>query len=110
MREAIVQTSLDVEIADSPVPIPGEGEVLIKVVCSGVNPKDWKAVIYGNAPHNSGDDLAGVVESVGANVLGFRKGDRVAAMHSMGTRAGSFAEYAIAPASTTFHVPDSVSF
>ena len=39
MLEAIVQPSLEVEIVQSPVPTPGKGEVLIKVICSGVNPK-----------------------------------------------------------------------
>jgi NADPH:quinone reductase-like Zn-dependent oxidoreductase len=39
MLEAIVQPSLEVEIIQSAVPTPGEGEILIKVICSGVNPK-----------------------------------------------------------------------
>jgi len=61
-------------------------------------------------PHNSGDDIAGFVEEVGENVLEFRKGDRVAAFHEMTKPNGSFAEYAIAPAHTTFHLPDTTTF
>ncbi|OQU95120.1 Alcohol dehydrogenase GroES-like domain-containing protein [Cladophialophora immunda] len=110
MLEAIVQPSLEVEIVQSPVPRAGEGELLIKVICTGCNPKDWKSVVYSNKPLNSGDDIAGIVEQVGEKVVGFRKGDRVAAFHQMRTAHGSFAEYAIAPAHTTLHLPDQVSF
>lgn len=59
---------------------------------------------------NSGDDIAGTIEAVGENVVGFHKGDRVAAFHEMMTPHGAFAEYAIAPYYTTFHIPDSTSY
>ena len=63
-----------------------------------------------NLPHNSGDDIAGTVYSVGKDVYEFKPGDRVAALHAFGTENGSFAEYAVAPDWTTFHVPHNVSF
>ncbi|KAJ9611115.1 HIR complex subunit [Cladophialophora chaetospira] len=110
MLEAIVQPSLEVTIVESPIPTPAEGEILIKVVYSGVNPKDWKSVVYSGQSLNSGDDIAGIVEAVGGKVAGFRKGDRVAAFHQMRAPHGSFAEYAIAPTHTTFHLPDHTSF
>lgn len=110
MLEAIVQPSLDVEIIQTPTPTPADGELLIKVVCAGTNPKDFKSVVFSNNASNSGDDVAGVVERVGAKVTGFRQGDRVAAFHRMRTSGGAFAEYAIAPATTTFHLPDQISF
>jgi NADPH2:quinone reductase len=59
---------------------------------------------------NSGDDIAGVVHAVGASVYGFRPGDRVAAFHEMGRPGGSFAEYAVAPQHTTFHLPVGTTF
>ncbi|KAK9324878.1 chaperonin 10-like protein [Lipomyces orientalis] len=111
MKEAIVYGDpLTVEIIDSPISTPGDGEVLIKVEVSGSNPKDWKVPLYSNRPHNSGDDIAGTIVSVGKSVLEFKPGDRVAAFHQMGAPHGSFAEYAIAYAYTTFHIPDSVTF
>lgn len=58
---------------------------------------------------NTGDDVAGLVEAVGPEVAGFSKGDRVAGFHVMMTHHGSFAEYAVLPASTTFHVPSNIS-
>lgn len=60
-------------------------------------------------PHNSGDDLAGIIHSVGKDVYEFQPGDRVAALHMTGEENGSFAEYAVAPDWTTFHVPHHVS-
>jgi NADPH:quinone reductase-like Zn-dependent oxidoreductase len=110
MKEALVSPDLAVQVFDSPIPAPGQGEVLIKVKCAGCNPKDWKYPMHSGVTANSGDDLAGEICSVGDGVFEFRPGDRVAAMHEMRTSGGSFAEYAIAPAVTTFHLPQHVTF
>jgi NADPH:quinone reductase len=59
---------------------------------------------------NQGDDIAGIVHSVGADVKRFRAGDRVASFHEMLTPHGSFAEYAVGLDATTFHIPQHVSF
>jgi NADPH2:quinone reductase len=109
MKEAIVAKGPKVTIHDVPVPKPNADQVLIKVIYSGSNPKDWKRPNYGE-PHNSGDDIAGIVEEVGENVTEFKKGDRVAAFHEMMAPGGSFAEYAIAWDYTTFHLPKKTSF
>ncbi len=59
---------------------------------------------------NAGDDVTGIIEAVGSEVYEYKAGDRVAAFHRMGTPHGTYAEYAIAPASTTFHLPPNISF
>lgn len=59
---------------------------------------------------NHGDDIAGVVHSVGENVSEFKPGDRVAALHELVAPHGAYAEYAMAPAYTTFHIPTQTSF
>lgn len=41
MKEAYVNKDLSVEIKDVNMPEPGPSQVLIKVVVSGSNPKDW---------------------------------------------------------------------
>ncbi|KAK1997034.1 alcohol dehydrogenase GroES-like domain-containing protein [Colletotrichum falcatum] len=110
MKEAIVDIDISVTVKDSPIPTPGPGELLIKVVVSGTNPKDWKGPQWTNKASNSGDDVAGIVEAVGSEVYEFSKGDRVAGFHVMRTEHGSFAEYAIVPAFSAFHIPKSVSF
>ncbi|KAF2235872.1 GroES-like protein [Viridothelium virens] len=103
---------LTVTIEDIPIPTYGPDEVLIKVVCAGSNPKDYKH------PHpkrfnvkvNQGDDVGGTVEAVGAHIRNFRPGDRVAAFHPMDLPRGTYAEYTVCPANTVFHIPDDVSF
>ena len=98
--------SLDVlEMRDIDPPTPGPGEVLIRVHAAGVNPGDRHAIRgvpyaarlmgYGlTAPKQPvpGQDLAGRVEAVGANVTRFEPGDKV-----FGWTHGTFAEYATAP-------------
>ncbi|KAL2831704.1 GroES-like protein [Aspergillus cavernicola] len=113
MKEAFVHKDLAVTIEDTNVPVPGAGQVLIRVIVSGTNPKDWKMPPHWPAdgtPFNQGDDLAGYIEAVGDGVVGFRKGDKVAAFHPVMQPHGSYAEYAIAPDSSTFHVPEETSF
>ncbi|KAI9702659.1 MAG: hypothetical protein M1820_006165 [Bogoriella megaspora] len=110
-KQVIVQSSIEaVEIIETPIPTPLSKEIVIKVVVSGTNPKDWKYPLWRNLPHNSGDDIAGIVYAVGNHVYEFKPGDRVAALHLFGKENGSFAEYAVAPDWTTFHVPNSVTF
>ncbi|CAK7234674.1 hypothetical protein SCUCBS95973_009016 [Sporothrix curviconia] len=110
MKEAHVAKGGAVTIVDVPVPTPAAGQVLIKVVVSGSNPKDWKAPEYTGNTHNSGDDIAGTVVSVGEGVTEFKPGDRVAAFHEMFKPHGSFAEYAVAWDHTTFHIANSTSY
>ncbi|KAL0938351.1 quinone oxidoreductase [Colletotrichum truncatum] len=109
MKEAIVNPDITVNVKDSPIPEPGPGELLVKVLVSGTNPKDWKLPAWLDGASNSGDDVAGIVEKVGSEVFEFAKGDRVAGFHVMRSPHGSFAEYAILPAFSTFHIPNSVS-
>jgi NADPH:quinone reductase-like Zn-dependent oxidoreductase len=60
--------------------------------------------------NNTGDDIAGIVHSVGSNVWEFKPGDRVASFHEMREPGGSYAEYAVGHQHTTFHLPKHVSF
>lgn len=112
MKEAIVHAGPRVEIIDSPIPKPEPGQVVIKVEVSGCNPKDWKIPEWmpNMSPSNGGDDIAGTVSAVGEGVTEFKKGDRVAAFHEMMKPGGSYAEYAVAWAHTTFFLPEKTSF
>lgn len=112
MKEALIDQTVSVAIHETPIPTPQANQVLIRVVVSGSNPKDWKLpkIGYAKGPSNQGDDIAGYVESVGPKVTAFKKGDKVAAFHEINTQHGSYAEYAIAWDHTTFHVPEGTSF
>ncbi|KAH7252810.1 chaperonin 10-like protein [Fusarium tricinctum] len=113
MKSAFFDKHLRVEVRDVPIPVPAPGQILIRTVVSGTNPKDWKYPklwASDREASNHGDDIAGYVEAVGDGVVGFHPGDRVAAFHEMATPHGSYAEYSIAWAKSTFHVSANVSF
>lgn len=42
MKEVIVHPGTRTELKESPIPTPDASQVVIKVVLSGTNPKDWK--------------------------------------------------------------------
>eukprot|EP01051_Picozoa_sp_SAG22_P027073 SAG22_NODE_8883_length_624_cov_0.680000_1_plen_103_part_01 len=55
-------------VSDRAVPVPGEGEVLVRVAASSVNPIDWKLLECGwggRFPAVPGMDVAGTVAAVG---------------------------------------------
>ncbi|KAE8156843.1 chaperonin 10-like protein [Aspergillus tamarii] len=115
MEEAQVfirNDAVDVHVHQVPIPKPRAGQILIKVVASGTNPKDWKFPAWMEKFNgvNTGDDIAGYVHEIGDGVLGFQVGDRVAAYHDYMAPHGSFAEYAIGEGYATFHIPDNISF
>src|SRR3954464_8556156 len=63
-------------------PTPGPDEVLIRNVAVASNPKDWKISKIGAFEGIEGNDVAGYVEAVGANVTEFKKGDRVRCLNA----------------------------
>ncbi|HKH17133.1 MAG TPA: zinc-binding dehydrogenase [Solirubrobacteraceae bacterium] len=91
---------------DAPVPALGEQDVLVRVTRAGVNFADTHArensyLARYELPLVPGAEVAGVVDRDGH---GFQAGQRVVAL--VGT--GGYAEYAAAPAATTFAIPDGV--
>jgi NADPH2:quinone reductase len=97
------------EVAEIPVPRPGEGEVLIRVEAAGLNYPDalmvqGKYQVRPARPFVPGMELAGVVEEVGATVTTFRPGDPVMAT----TSTGAFAERCAVPAGQVLARPASL--
>jgi NADPH:quinone reductase len=100
------------ELVEKPVPEPGDGEVRVRVLVSGVNPTDWKsrsgtfggALAEATVPNHDG---VGVVDAVGAGVTGFRMGDRVwVTLAGDGRPAGGTAqEFTVVPAERAFALP-----
>jgi putative PIG3 family NAD(P)H quinone oxidoreductase len=93
-----------------PLPVPGAGDVLIKVAAAGVNRPDLmqRQGKYPPPPGASdilGLEIAGVVVATGAGVTRWRPGDRVTALVS----GGGYAEFAVAPAEQCLPVPHALS-
>lgn len=99
---------------DVPTPLPGVGEVLIRVEAAGVGPWDaWvrsgRSVLPHLLPVTPGSDVAGVVHSVGSGVTEFAVGDAVfGATNDRFT--GGYAEYAVASAAKLARMPRHLSF
>jgi NADPH:quinone reductase-like Zn-dependent oxidoreductase len=101
---------------DLPRPVPGDGEVLVRVHASGVNPLDTK-IRAGKAEHAKqplpavlGVDMAGVVEETGPGVTAFRPGDEVFGMvGGVGGHPGTLAQMVAAKADLLAAKPKSIS-
>lgn len=102
MRALIVDTAnAPFHLTQLPRPVPAAGQVLVRILASGVNPLDVK-IHSGNAAHARqplpavlGMDLAGVVEALGEGVTRFKVGDEVYGMATgIGGAQGSLAQFA----------------
>jgi NADPH:quinone reductase-like Zn-dependent oxidoreductase len=102
MRAAVLREfGAPLRVDEIEQPTAGTGQVLVRIVASGVNPLDTK-IQAGKAPHARvqppavlGLDLAGVVAAVGPDVTTFEPGDEVYGLTGgVGDLQGSLAEYA----------------
>ncbi|WP_413755012.1 NADP-dependent oxidoreductase [Streptomyces sp. MMBL 11-3] len=100
------------EVVDRPV--PGSGQVLVRVAATSFNPVDdhiragaLAEMIPITLPYVPGIDLAGTVKELGAEVTGFEVGDQVVAMLPLDT-AGAAAEYAVVPAECLAAAPRTI--
>lgn len=96
------------ELAD---PAPGVDEVLVDIVTAALNFPDilivaGKYQIKPELPFVAGGEAAGIVSEVGREVTGFKPGDRVAVVGSV----GAFAEKILKKESELIRIPDSMSF
>jgi NADPH2:quinone reductase len=100
-------------LGERPQPLPGIGELLIRVSASGINRPDvlQRTGNYPVPPGVSdvpGLEVAGVIERGDARELaqaGFRLGDRVCAL----VAGGGYAEYCVAPVGQCLPVPRGLS-
>jgi NADPH:quinone reductase-like Zn-dependent oxidoreductase len=103
-------------------PHPADGEVLVRIRATSVNPVDYKirsgragrvlqhmAKAGGDAdtqlPAILGRDLSGEIVELGTGVEGFHKGDRVMALAN-----STYAEYCVARADVLAQIPDELDF
>lgn len=107
-------------VLELPDPVPGAGEVRIRVRAAAVNPTDimlrsgaastW---FEGrSAPYVPGMDAAGVVDAIGPDTdTSLRPGDPVSAIvRAYGPRGGAYAELIVVPAESVVPIPSGVDF
>jgi alcohol dehydrogenase, propanol-preferring len=136
MRAAVVRAfGKPLSIEEMPIPAPGPGEVLIKVIASGVCHTDLHAAdgdwpVKPSLPFVPGHEGAGIIAGCGPGVVGLKEGDRVGvawlhdgcgqceycmtgwdslcyAQHNTGYSVnGSFADYVIGAAPYVGRLPE----
>lgn len=95
---------------ERPVPVPGPGEVLIKVAAAGINRPDVLQRSGHYPPPAGASDLpglevAGEIVAGDAEAGGFAVGDQVCAL----VTGGGYAEYCVAPALQCLPIPKGLS-
>ena len=94
-------------LAERPVPVPGPGQVVLKVAYAGVNRPGalQRAGLY-NPPAGASDlpglEASGTIAACGAGVLGLQQGQQVCAL----LPGGGYAEYAVTQAAHCLPVPN----
>ena len=99
-------------LVDEPDPVPGPGQILVKLHAIGVNPvetyiRSGNYATLPSLPYTPGSDGAGVVEAVGHGITQVRQGARV---YTAGTVTGAYAQMAICTESQVHPLPEQVSF
>ncbi|MDP3082387.1 MAG: zinc-dependent alcohol dehydrogenase family protein [Rubrivivax sp.] len=103
-------------LAQLPLPQPGPGEVRVQARAIGVGGPD---VLIRNGsykwmpplPAIPGNEMAGVVDALGAGVTGLAVGQRVlVSSRELPQRGGCYAQALCVPADALFHLPDNVGF
>jgi NADPH2:quinone reductase len=98
-------------IEELPDPVPGDNEVLVDVAAAGINFPDvlviaGKYQVKAPTPFIPGNEAAGTVAAVGAQVRRFAVGDKVI----INTTGGAFAEKCLAHESATAPLPEALDF
>ena len=96
-------------VAELPQPVPGQGEVLIKVAAAGLNRADLAQAMGRyppppGAPDTLGLEVSGEIVELGAGVADLRVGQTACALLT----GGGYAEFATASASCVLPVPQSM--
>lgn len=139
MQAAILAQPGRIELCDTPMPVPGEGELLVKIKAALTCGTDLKAFLRGHSlvpmPGPFGHEFSGIIVEKGKGVKGFKAGDPVMAVHSapcldclycrkglynlcvnlMATKVlGAFAEYIVLPRhvvqQNVFRKPEGLGF
>ena len=105
-------------VEEVPEPVPGAGEVKVRVRAASLNPIDWKIragemrwmPVFRGPPRGTGCDIAGEIVGVGRAVAPRHVGEHVFGALSPLVRDGSCAEYAVLPAASVAVLPDEIDF
>ena len=132
MKAAVILQPKRIEMQEVPVPEPAPGELLVRVMASGICGTDvhiFQGEYLGSYPIIPGHEFAGVVEKTGSAITRFKVGDRVAVEPNIAcdncvnclnnrhnfctnweavgvTRPGGMAQYVSVPEKAAFDIGD----
>ena len=104
------------EMAERATPMPGAGEILVRVRAAGVNLSDTlmrqdRYAVTPELPSVLGTEVAGEIAGIGEGVTGWKIGDRVAApLFAAGKMFGGYSEYAVLDARFVVALPDGIGY
>jgi len=104
------------EIAEVPTPLPGPGQVLVRVRAAGINFADTlmrrnRYAVTPELPAILGTEIAGIVEKIGVAVSGIEVGMRVASpLFVGGQHVGGYVDYVVVDAGLLAPLPSSLPF
>lgn len=105
----MTDTQTVLELRETSVPEPGPQQLLLRMHAAALNRGEF---VLGHGLHGKagtwkaiGGEGAGEVVAVGAEVIGFKPGDRV-----MGRCAGAFSEYAVMESAEAIAMPPTLSW
>jgi NADPH:quinone reductase len=99
-----------------PDPVAGAGQVVVRLHAAGVNPVDAYVrtgtyALKPDLPYTPGMDGAGVIESIGKDVIDLKVGDRVwISATANGRLQGAYAEKALCDAKNVHPLPEDLTF
>lgn len=103
--------------ADVAEPVPGAGEVKVRVHAAGLNPLDWKLrtghlglLPIGRPPRGLGCEFAGTIVGTGGGAHARHVGERVFGTVSPFAHDGAFAEYVVVRHDAIAPLPDALDF
>lgn len=110
MRAAVVTAPGRAEIVDAPLPVPGPGEIRVRIEGCGVcasnlvpwSGPDW--MTFPTEPGGLGHEGWGIVDALGEGASRFARGERVAFLSNH-----AYAEYDVAPETSAVRIPDRFS-
>jgi len=136
MKIALLMGPRDVRVVEQEMPVPGSGEVRVRVVAAGIcgtdidaykghQPRGW-TITY---PYRMGHEFSAMVDEVGEGVVYYKKGDKVVvdgrlpcgicyqcrrghvnACINSSYISGGFMEYSVFPEKCLVRIPEGISF
>ena len=111
MQAVAVKPDGSLGLEAAPMPVPGQGEVLLEIKANGVNRGDLlqRRGLYPPPPGHPdimGLEAVGVIAALGEGVDGWKTGDRVGTL----VASGGYADFVAVDEGSLLALPDSMSF